>query len=345
MGGISRIHALVRTVPKELRALEAADPASPPRLLEQVRIACRTRAYSRRTEAAYVAWVRRFVVFHGKRHPREMGTAEVRAFLQHLACTLDVAASTQNQAFGALLFLYREVLEQPIEGLEDTPRAKRPVRLPLVLNRGEVDRIFAHLEGVPLLAASLMYGAGLRLLECLQLRVKDIDFVRGELTVRSGKGSKDRVTVLPRRLDRALRAQLARVKAQHAADVAAGGGHVELPHALARKHPNASRELGWQWVFPAGRSYVHVRSGERRRHHYHESAIQRVFKDAVRSSAIVKPATCHALRHSFATELLAAGYDIRTIQELLGHNDVSTTMVYTHVLNRGGRGVRSPLDL
>ena len=324
------------------------DPASvaagPPRLLERVKQALRTRHYSPRTEKAYVAWVRRFVVFHDKRHPLEMGREEVEQFLTHLAVQQRVSASTQNQAFSAVLFLYREVLEQHLEGLEDVVRAKRPVHLPVVLSREEVNRVLSYLSGIPLLMASLMYGGGLRLLECCRLRAKDIDFDRCELTIRNGKGSKDRRTMLPGRMAGPLRDHLRSVHAQHEADLSRGRGAVELPHALERKYPRAAWEWGWQWVFPATRPYEELERGVVRRHHLHETVIQREFKIAVSAARLTKPATCHTLRHSFATHLLESGYDIRTIQELLGHNDVNTTMIYTHVLNRGGRGVKSPLD-
>jgi integron integrase len=315
-----------------------------PRLLDRVRHAVRTRHYSRRTERAYVGWIRRFVLFHGKRHPDQMGADEIRAFLTALATAGKVSASTQNQAFSALLFLYREVLKREIEGLADVPRAKRPIRLPQVLSQREVAAILRELRGAPGLIARLLYGAGLRLLECASLRVKDLDFARGEITVRDGKGRKDRVTMLPARLVEPLRKQLRRVARQHESDLSFGTGSVELPDALERKYPNAPWELAWQWIFPAHRHYLHRDTGRRRRHHLHESVVQRAFRDALRATGIAKAASCHTLRHSFATHLLESGYDIRTIQELLGHSDVATTMIYTHVLNRGGRGVRSPLD-
>jgi len=316
----------------------------PPRLLERVSVAIRARHYSPRTERAYVGWIRRFVVFHGKRHPDQMGAPEVARYLGHLATQGQVSASTQNQAFSALLFLYREVLGRELAGLEDVPRAKRPVHVPLVLTREEVRAVLARLRGAPWLMGALMYGAGVRVLECCRLRVKDLDFARGELTVRAGKGRKDRVTVLPGRLIPLLEAHLERVRKLHTADLSSGAGAVLLPDALDRKYQAASREWCWQWVFPATRLYTDDKTGERRRHHTHESAVQREFATAVRAAGIAKPATCHTLRHSFATHLLDTGYDIRTIQELLGHSDVATTMVYTHVLNRGGQGVRSPLD-
>jgi integron integrase len=328
------------------RAASASTPPAPsPRLLESVRLALRRRHYSRRTEKAYVAWVRRFSLFHGQRNPAELGAPEVTGYLSHLAAVGKVSASTQNQAFSALLFLYRDVLGRELAGLADTPRARRPERLPLVLSPQEVRTVLDRMRGVPRLMCSLMYGAGLRLLECCRLRVKDVDFGRREITVHDGKGRKDRVTVLPARLVPPLRAHIERVERQFLLDLEGEAGYVALPDALARKYPNAPREWAWQWVFPASRIYRDGESGERRRHHLHETVLQRAFAAAVREARLAKPASCHTLRHSFATHLLESGYDIRTIQELLGHADVSTTMVYTHVLNRGGRGVRSPLDV
>jgi integron integrase len=311
--------------------------------MDSVRQAIRLRHFSRRTEEAYVGWIRRFIVFHGTRHPRELGAPEVTAFLSGLA-KRGVAASTQNQALSAVLFLYEVVLGARLGWLNDIVRAQRPVRLPVVLSREEVSMLLSRLRGQVWLMASLMYGAGLRLRECVELRVKDVDFDRGELMVRDGKGGKDRRTMMPAALRDPLLDQLARVKAQHQADLVKGRGSVALPGALQSTYPNAAREWAWQWVFPATRFYLDGATGERRRHHLHESVLQRAVKDAVRAAGLSKPATCHTLRHSFATHLLEAGYDIRTIQELLGHRDVSTTMMYTHVLNQGGRGVRSPLD-
>jgi len=283
-------------------------------------------------------------VFHGGRDPILLGLPEVARYLSHLATHGRVSASTQNQAFSALMFLYRDVLNRPIEGLDDVARAKRPVRVPLVLSREEVQVILDSLRGAHWLMCALMYGAGLRLLESCRLRVKDVDFARGEIIVRDGKGRKDRVTVLPERLAEPLTTHIERVRRRHSAELATGAGLVALPDALGRKYPSASRDWAWQWVFPADRLYLDTASGERRRHHVHESTVQREFAAAVRAARVAKPATCHTLRHSFATHLLESGYDIRTIQELLGHSDVATTMIYTHVLNRGGRGVRSPLD-
>ncbi len=317
----------------------------PPRLLERLRLAIRVRHYSRSTEKAYVGWTRRFVLFHGRRHPEELGAPEIAAYLSDLALDGRVSASTQNQALCALVFFYRDVLGRDLVGLEELVRAKRPVRLPLVLAPEEVRAVLCRLRGTPLLMCSLMYGAGLRLLECCRLRVKDVDLFRGELFVRDGKGRKDRVTVLPGRLIPSLRAHLLRVRRQHQADLEGHAGYVALPDALARKYPGACHEWPWQWVFPARRIHTDLATRERRRHHLHESVLQRLFAAAVRDAGLSKPATCHTLRHSFATHLLESGYDIRTIQELLGHSDVATTMVYTHVLNRGGRGVRSPRDV
>jgi integron integrase len=313
-------------------------------LLNRVREAIRARHYSRRTEKAYVAWVRRYILFHGKRHPAEMGAPEITRFLNFLAVNRSVAASTQNQALSALLFLYREVLDLDLPWLDDLVRARRPPRLPVVLTRDEVRAIVERLSGVPRLMALLMYGAGLRVLECARLRAKDVDFQTNQLVVRSGKGDKDRVTMLPATVKADLARHLAPVRLQHQRDVAAGAGWVELPTAFARKYPNAGREWGWQWVFPATRFYVKRTTGQRRRHHLHESVLQRAVKDAVRHAGIAKPASCHTFRHSFATHLLEDGHDIRTVQELLGHHDVSTTMIYTHVLNRGPAAVRSPAD-
>ena len=315
-----------------------------PRLLDRVRAAARLRHYSRRTEAAYVAWIRRYIVFHGKRHPAELGAAEVTRFLSSLAVDGRVAASTQNQALGALLFLYRDVLEVDLPWLDGVVRAKRPERLPVVLTREEVAAVLRPLTGVPRLMASLLYGSGLRLLECCRLRIQDIDFARNQIVVRGGKGDKDRVTMLPAMLKADLARHLEAVRAQHQRDLQQGAGWVELPTALARKYPNAGREWVWQWVFPATRPYRDRETGQWRRHHLHESVLQRVVKDAARRTGIAKRATPHTLRHSFATHLLEDGRDIRTVQELLGHRDVATTQIYTHVLNRGPSAVKSPID-
>jgi integron integrase len=333
------------TPPPELAGLDViahAVVAKP--LLERLRRAIQARHYSYRTERAYSGWVGRFIVFHGNRSPGHMGVAEVKIFLESLATQGRVSASTQNQAFSALLFLYRDVLEMGLEGLEDVLRAKEAQRLPVVMSQDEVARTLRNLRGTSLIMACLMYGAGLRLMETARLRIKDVDLTRAELTIRDSKGQKHRVTVLPAKLIERLRAHIARVRKQYEADVAAGQGNVALPHALERKYPSASRDWAWQWLFPATRPYVDPPTGQRRRHHLHESVIQREFAIAVRAAGVAKHATCHTLRHSFATHLLESGYDIRTIQELLGHSDVNTTMIYTHVLNRGGRGVKSPLD-
>ena len=331
---------------EKCRVEDSLEPRAPkaPRLLVQVREAIRTRNYSYRTEEAYVQWIRRFIYFSARRHPLELGAPEVTAFLSHLARERDVAAATQNQALSALLFLYKEVLQRPLPWLDDLQRAKRPARLPTVLSPAEVRRLLAAMRGTKWLMASLLYGAGLRLTECLKLRVKDVDFEYRQIVVRDGKGAKDRVTMLPRSTLEPLRHQLAVAKALHDGDVAAGYGEVELPHALARKYPRAPCEWAWQFVFPSHKLSTDPRSGVIRRHHLYENYLTRGVKDAARAARIDKPVSCHTLRHSFATHLLAAGYDIRTVQELLGHADVSTTMIYTHVLNKGGRGVDSPLD-
>ena len=318
--------------------------ARPPRLLDRVREANRLRHGSRSTEKSYIAWIRRYIVFHGKRHPAEMGAAEVAQFLSSLAVDGKVAASTQNQALSALLFLYRHVLHQDLPWLEDVVRARRPKHLPVVLTRDEVRAVISKLAGTARLMATLLYGSGLRVLECARLRVQDVDFALNQVVVRDGKGAKDRVTVLPAVAKEPLAQHLLRVKRLHDRDLALGGGWVELPWALARKYPNAGREWPWQWVFPATRLYVDQATGQRRRHHLHETVLQRAVLEAVRQAHLGKHATPHTFRHSFATHLLEDGRDIRTVQELLGHNDVSTTMIYTHVLNRGPSGVTSPAD-
>lgn len=337
----------------------------PPKLLDQVRELLRIKHYALRTEEAYIDWIRRFILFHNKRHPSEMGTPEIRAFLAHLATEGNVAASTQNQALAAILFLYRELLHQELDPLDlDAIRAQKPKRLPTVLTRAEVQKVLALLTGEHLLMARLLYGSGLRLMECLRLRVKDVDFELCQITVRNGKGGQDRVTMLPQAIIPALQEHLVHVRALHQQDLQNGYGCVYLPDALARKYPNACTEWGWQYVFPSDRISKDPRalpspsgkpalSAEKggaggeglRRHHVHESSLQKAIRAAAQAAGMVKPVSPHTFRHSFATHLLEAGYDIRTVQELLGHKDVKTTMIYTHVLNRGGLAVRSPLDL
>jgi integron integrase len=316
----------------------------PPKLLDQLREAIRVRHYSIRTENAYCDWARRFILFHGKRHPREMAAEEVTAFLTHLASERNVYASTQNQAKSALLFLYRQVLGIELPWLDEIVQAKRGTRLPVVLTPREVRDLLGAMQGTMGLVVGLLYGTGMRLLECLRLRVKDVELTRREILIREGKGNKDRVTVLPENLVLPLQKHLVRVKTLHDADIAAGFGEVYLPDALAVKYPHAGRQWGWQWVFPSPVRSIDPRSGVERRHHIYPESVQRAVREAARHVGITKPCTPHVLRHSFATHLLQAGYDIRTVQELLGHSDVKTTMIYTHVLNRGGRGVVSPLD-
>lgn len=315
-----------------------------PKLLDQVRDRVRALHYSIRTEDAYTGWIKKYILYHGKRHPDEMGAAELEAFLTHLAVERTVAASTQNQARSAILFLYGEVLGRPIEELGRVAPAKRPERMPVVLTREEVRAVLAQLDGTDALVAKLLYGSGMRLLEGLRLRVKDVDFGQRHLVVRDGKGQKDRVTLLPRSLEQPLRAQIDRVRLLHERDVREGFGRVYLPDALARKYPGADREIGWQYAFPSARRGVDPRSGVVRRHHLAERTFQRAVHGAVRRAGVVKPASPHTLRHSFATHLLESGQDIRTVQELLGHDDVRTTMIYAHVLDAGPMGVRSPID-
>jgi integron integrase len=317
----------------------------PPKLLDRLRQAIRVRHYSIRTEEAYVQWSRRFILFHHKRHPSSMGADEVNAFLTHLAVEESVSVSTQNQALSALVFLYKNVLDDPLPWLSDVVRARRPRRLPIVLTRDDVRRILAELEGRPKLIAAILYGTGLRLLEALRLRVKDIDFVTRIILVREGKGDVDRRTMLPRPVIEPLHEHLIGVRRLHEADLEAGLGEVWLPHALGRKYPNAGKEWGWQYAFPASYRSTDPRSGIIRRHHLDESTVQKAVRRGVLGAGVKGPVGCHTLRHCFATHLLEDGYDIRTIQELLGHRDVKTTMIYTHVLNNaGGRGVRSPLE-
>lgn len=318
-----------------------------PKLLDRVRAAVRFNHYSPRTEQAYVDWIERFIRFHGIRHPQEMGADEVRAFLTHLATELNVAASTQNQAFSALLFLYREVLKQRLPWIDDIVRAKRPLKVPVVFTQTEARAVLSRITGMARLMAHLLYGSGLRVMECVRLRVKDVDLGYLQITVRDAKGGRQRVTMVPVNLVDALRKQIERVAELHREDVSAGFGEVDLPGALARKYPNANRELSWQYLFPASRRFIAVDASDRSRelrHHVDESVLQRAVKQAIRDAGVHKAASCHTFRHSFATHLLENGYDIRTVQELLGHKDVSTTMIYTHVLNRPGIGVKSPLD-
>ena len=315
-----------------------------PRLLDRVRNAIRRRHYSDRTEETYIHWIKRFIYFSGKRHPAAMGAAEVTAFLNHLVRDREVAVATQNQALAALLFLYKEALETPLPWHEGLERAKRPERVPTVLARDEVARLLTAMEGTKWLMASLLYGAGLRLRECLKLRVKDVDFSYRQILVRDGKGAKDRVTMLPASVVAPLQAHLARVKQLHERDLAGGYGDVELPHALARKYPKAQYEWVWKFVFPSHKRSTDPKTGVIRRHHVYENYVIRGVKEGARAARIHKHVSCHTLRHSFATHLLESGYDIRTVQELLGHRSVETTMIYTHVMNKGGRGVTSPLD-
>ncbi len=315
-----------------------------PKLLDVVRRALRVRHYSARTEKAYCAWIRRFIIHHDKRHPNTLGAREVQQFLDHLARDRGVSASTQNQALAALLFLYNHVLAVTLEKQLTLVRAQRPQRIPVVLTPSEVTTLLAQLRGPALLMASLLYGAGLRLLECARLRIKDVDFERREIRVHDGKGRKDRLVPLPVALASSLTNHIRQVERQHQADLSEGAGYVELPGALRVKFPNAPREWRWQWLFPATRKYLDPKTRERRRHHLHETVLQRAVRQAAQTARLTKRVSCHTLRHSFATHLLETGYDIRTIQELLGHRDVATTMLYTHVLNRGPLGVRSPLD-
>lgn len=314
------------------------------KLLDQVREVLRVKHYSIHTEGAYVGWIKRFIFFHGKRHPREMSAPEVQAFLSDLTVRGEVSPSTQNQALNALVFLYGEVLHQQLGWMNELVRARRPKRLPTVMSQAEVKRVLAAMSGTPQLMARLLYGTGMRLMECLRLRVKDIDFANNYIVIRAGKGDKDRLTMLPATLKAALQEHLERVRILHEKDVAGGWGEVYLPDALARKYPTAAREGAWQWLFPSARISVDPRSGRQRRHHADPQALQRSVRAAVRLAQIPKPVSCHTFRHSFATHLLEAGYDIRTVQELLGHQKLDTTMIYTHVMRQPGIGVHSPLD-
>lgn len=315
-----------------------------PKLLDQVRTILRVKHFSLSTKRSYVAWIRRFILFHHKRHPKEMGEHEIREFISYLAVHAKISASTQTVALSAILFLYRDVLKEEPGYIKNIERAKPAKHLPVVFTREEVQLVLSLLEGTPHLIASLLYGSGLRLMEAVRLRVKDIDFERYELTIRQGKGAKDRVTMLPISTEDPLRTQLRRVRALHQADLKIGFGKVDLPFALERKYPQAAKEWGWQYVFPSRNRSRDSRSGVERRHHILADYVQRAVKAAIRFAQINRNGSCHTFRHSFATHLLEDGYDIRTVQELLGHKDARTTMIYTHVLNRGGRGVRSPLD-
>lgn len=322
----------------------AAKAATPKEVIDAVRLMLRTKHYSIRTEHAYLGWIRRYMAENGRRHPKELDGRAMGAFLTRLAVEGKVSASTQSQALSALLFLYRELLGVTPEWLDDVVRAKRSIRVPVVMSRGETVRLLARMQGREWLMASLLYGSGLRLMECIRLRVKDVDFERGEITVRSGKGNKDRHTMLPSRVAEGLRRQLDDARVDHQRDLDAGFGAVWLPHALERKYPNAAEDWVWQYIFPASRRSKDPRTGIERRHHVDEKVLQVAVKRARIEAGIPKPVTCHTLRHSFATHLLESGSDIRTVQELLGHRDVKTTQIYTHVLNRGAGGVLSPLD-
>ena len=330
--------------PERQEESAAAPDKRPKRLAQRFHEAIRERHYSRRTGQAYWHWVRRFIFFHGKRHPTELGAAEVSAFLSWLAAERNVAAATQNQALSALLFLYKQVLGLELPWLADLVRSQRPVRLPTVLTEAEVRRLLMNVDGVGALMVGLLYGAGLRQIECLTLRVKDIDFAYRQILVRDGKGAKDRVTILPQNLLQPLERHLGRVRLLHRRDLDEGLGEVSLPFALARKYPRAGRQWAWQFVFPSSNRSADPETGVMRRRHIHPDTLGRLVKRAAERAGIVKPVTCHTLRHSFAAHLLERGHDIRTVQELLGHSDVSTTMIYTHVMNKGARGVRSPLD-
>lgn len=314
------------------------------RLGDRARAVMRLRRLGERTQETYLYWMRRYFEFHGRRRPHELGAEHVTDFLSSLANKDDVAASTQNQALAAILFLYRHVLETDLPWLQDVVRARRPARLPTVLSRAEVGRVLGAMHGTPKLMASLLYGSGMRLMECCRLRIQDVDLDRNQITVRQGKGKKDRATMLPLGLKPALKARIQKTQHQHRVDLDKGAGWVAVPEAFSRKHPSAGMQWPWQWVFPATRTYLHEETGRRRRHHLHESVLQEAVRVAVREAGISKRATCHTFRHSFATHLLEDGADIRTVQELLGHVDVSTTMIYTHVVNRGPAGATSPLD-
>lgn len=314
------------------------------KLINQLITTIRAKHYSIRTEQAYVSWVNRFIYFHRKIHPLNLGEPEISTFLNYLAVTRKVSASTQNQALSAILFLYKHVLKKDLQHLDDLIHAKRPQKLPVVFSRDEVRSILMQLEGVKWLMAALLYGSGMRLMECVRLRVKDVDFHYKQIVIRDGKGQKDRLTVLPDKITPSLEKHLKKVKFLHNKDIKDGYGQVYLPFALARKYPNANSEFGWQYVFPARKPDRDPRSGNIYRHHVDPSILQKAIKQSIRDAGIIKPGSCHSLRHSFATHLLENGYDIRTVQELLGHKDVRTTMIYTHVLQRGSKGVKSPID-
>jgi integron integrase len=322
----------------------APEPAQKPKLLDRLRESLRARHYSRRTEQTYCHWVKRFIYFHNVRHPIDMAEPEINAYLTHLAVKEKVSASTQNQALSALLFLYRYVLGRKVGDLGEVIRARKPTRIPVVMTREEVKAVLDLMQGDKWLMASLMYGAGLRLMECLRLRIQDVDFARNEILIRDGKGAKDRISMLPESLKTPLQDHLKKVKALHERDLGDGWGRVQMPTALDRKYPNAPADWRWQWIFPQENRWINPQTKEQGRHHIDESLVQKSVRDAVAKAGLTKRATCHTFRHSFATHLLEGGYDIRTVQELLGHSDVKTTMIYTHVLNRGPAGVRSPFD-
>ncbi|HDQ03767.1 MAG TPA: integron integrase [Deltaproteobacteria bacterium] len=318
--------------------------ANKPKLLDQLSQAMRSRHYSRKTEATYIHWIKRFIFFHNVRHPKDMAEPEINAFLTNLAVKEHVSASTQNQPLCAIIFLYKYALDRKIGDIGEVIRARKPVRLPVVITKSEVKAVLENLKDNKWIIAYLMYGAGLRLMECLRLRIQDLDFSKNQILVRSGKGDKDRITMFPESVKKPLIEHLKKVKKIHESDIANGFGRVLLPEALARKYPNASKEWSWQWVFPQNTLWHNKKTGEHGRHHIHETIIQKLVKDAVVKAGLVKRATCHTFRHSFATHLLEDGYDIRTVQELLGHKDLKTTMIYTHALNKGPSAVRSPAD-
>lgn len=330
--------------PNNIKQRTTANSNSDKKLLTSVREKIRVKHYSLRTEKAYTDWIYRFIIYHNKKHPAEMGAKEIQQFLNYLAVNLNVASSSQNQALNAINFLYKEVLGMDYDQLKEIIWAKKPKKIPVVLSRPEINQLLSKMEGLPKLMASLLYGTGMRLIECLRVRVKDIDFNLNQIHIHAGKGRKDRVAILPQKLIGGLKIQINTVKALHQQDLAAGWGEVYLPYALHQKKKSTATEFGWQYLFPADRLSVDPRSGKKRRHHQHESVLRNYIYLARKKAGILKPVSCHTLRHSFATHLLEDGYDIRTVQELLGHSNVATTMIYTHVLNRGGMAVRSPLD-